>query len=241
MRRTYFAFSIVQLFFSAIADAQPCDYECAKLLAPAIVKQFDSLRKDFEAFLDKSLAPFWNNSEEQEFLRKHPGSLVAVRSATCNSLALSYQLCGVSLSDPQLVDLTNDEETDAIRHFVWSVILACAQGPHFAKKYTTIHELGTEPVNASPVHPRNAMDLHNNAKGIEWVQTDIQRCHSPLFESQVLEAAVYLLATDKLQTLKKGETKCASLRSFKSEDYLSASQNKKQSMNAIRKVGLNCY
>lgn len=155
-----------------------------------------------------ALAHFRGNPAEQEFLRANASALLVIQGAVCSSLSASYAACGVQLSSwNQVVADTNDEETDAIRHFMLAAAIACSRGAQFANRFTTLHE------GAHPEHyqARELMDLKNNRIGAEWGE---KHCRSGArglrsFEEAALEAALKKLKDRGLATLNRGRTACA--------------------------------
>lgn len=157
------------MFFASAAHAQHCSSEQGNLLG-RLTTQLNSLEKSFNDFIETSLKGF-QNEKEREFLRNRIGALPALRSAACDSMVLSTTLCLPKTNPPQKIMAGMDDEMDAVRHFIWTVVIACSKGPRFAKEYTTIHEdveLNSE--------QQIQMDLDNNAKGIAWVEQNMQRC-----------------------------------------------------------------
>lgn len=92
---------------------------------------------------------------------------------------------------------TEDNEVDAIRHFVLSTLL----GYYYPDKALPIlfnHEINGK----RPLNERNLMDLHNNQSGIQFAEA-LKATNSKLSQSEV----AYLAVEQALRLLKRRELK----------------------------------
>ena len=152
-----------------------------------------------------ALARFRGNPAEQEFLRANASALLVIKNSACSALSITYALCDVQLTNwDQVVADTNDEETDAIRHFYMSAAISCSRGAQFANTYMTLHE------GAHPQHyqARELMDIKNNRLGAEWGANACRSLHGN-FDEQAIRAALTKLKERGLATLGRGRTACA--------------------------------
>ncbi len=112
-------------------------------------------------------------SLEAEALKDEPGLLLVLPRIKCRAVVIAQYVCGVSPSEQDL-DVTNDEETDSIRHFVFSALLARYFGGEVALRFSNAHE-DFNGVDRSGLEAREIMDLANNRQGIEWMTSGARR------------------------------------------------------------------
>lgn len=144
-----------------------------------------------------------SRSEEITFIKNNPDAALAIVNSGCASLRISYGLCDVDVSEGRF-SRAWDEEADAVRHFVFSALLACARGKKFAERYTIAHE------GPPPWDEPSKMDIHNNYVGFEWADPKMKRCDLPDLEKRLVIAALKALQQKKLVTLRSGDTACNS-------------------------------
>lgn len=148
--------------------------------------------------------------DEVRFVQNNPESALALVNSGCAAMRVSYGYCEVDvfqeglLQPGQAEPITRaaGEEADAVRHFTFSALLACAKGKTFAERYTIARE-GPPPWDES-----SEMDIHNNYQGFAWADPKFGRCLLPDLEKRILLAALRSLRDHKLVILKRGDTAC---------------------------------
>ena len=148
--------------------------------------------------------------QEAEALKDEPELLLMLPNIHCRAIVISQFVCGIP-ADEQSLDAFNDEETDAIRHFIFSALLTEYFGKETALRYTNAHE-GVESVHGK-LDPRREMDLWNNRVGIAWMSKFGRRLTSRS-NVRLAKGALQALHDGKLTTIKSGENRCAD-KSFK--------------------------
>ena len=143
--------------------------------------------------------------QEAEVLKDEPELLTLLPKIHCRAIVISQFVCGIPVEE-QSLDAFNDEETDAIRHFIFSALLTEYFGKQTALRYTNAHE-GVEGVHGK-LDPRREMDLWNNRVGIEWMSKFGRRLTSRS-NVRLAKGALQALQDDKLVTVKSGENRCA--------------------------------
>lgn len=176
---------------------------------------------------------FRGNPAELEFLLRNPQSLYAIRNVACSALSLSISTCEVHLGKG-LTARINEEETDAVRHFMFGAGIACiARGPEFAQVYTTLHEGPVEQWDRS-----NEMDFKNNLTGIEWSKG---KCGTPWFGSEIkAKHSVQMLRDKKLVTLKKGNSSCTRPEELLQKGFAGIHEQQRNVVEYFQTVGYKC-
>lgn len=140
---------------------------------------------------------------DRKFILNNPGSVMVLRNDTCHALAFSYALCGLDPDDDKTLMLSQDEETDAARHWYFSTALACSRGTDFARTYLIAHELDPKDWAA-----REHMDIHNNYVGLAWA-ADKGNCMRELTDERMARTFVRYLKEGRFKTIEPGKTRCA--------------------------------
>jgi len=153
------------------------------------------------------------NKIERKVLLKYPRMGFMLRNTKCRAIAISAAACGL---DPRSKTFHRDmqhEETDAIRHFVFSYLLATLNGADRALVFTAAHEGSPESWNENSL-----MDLHNNSVGVEafigrWMASPGIRYG----DRWVLELALQALKENRLAVNRMGGTRCATAAIFEQD------------------------
>ncbi len=155
-----------------------------------------------EIFRDKGL--------DIKFARNNPEDLLMIKGTFCRSIALTWGICAKEMEKENERENGIDDETDAIRHYIASAIMACNRSQKYAAQIMTAHE-------GNPPWARDSqMDIHNNFVGIEWADPKFSRCQR-FSEIRVVKSALQALAEGKLVTLTKEDGPCSNPKKILAE------------------------
>lgn len=141
-------------------------------------------------------------SEELIFIKNHPDAALVIANSGCAAMKISYGVCGINILNHENSRAWS-EESDSIRHFVFSALLTCSRGQSLAERYTIAHE-GPPPWTID-----NKMDIFNNYQGFEWANPQYGRCLLPDIEKRLAIAALKKIIKKELVVLVAGDTLCA--------------------------------
>lgn len=185
-------------------------------LQQAAEKAYASNRKDL-SLIGRWVARYVRDEDftsstpdEIRFIQNNPESALAIVNSGCAAMRISYGYCEVDVfsegilqpGHAEAVTRAAGEEADAVRHFTFSALLACARGKNFAERYTIARE------GAPPWDLSSQMDIHNNYQGFAWADPKVGRCLLPDLEKRILLGALKALRDQKLVTLRHGDTSC---------------------------------
>ncbi|MBC7740998.1 MAG: hypothetical protein H7061_02295 [Bdellovibrionaceae bacterium] len=180
-------------------------------------------------FIDKKNPPDdWIHLYENQVFNEFPELMPAVAYQACKAMLITYSMCDVVRGRPiskklisEIQFRTNNEETDALRHFIFTALVAKKVGIEKTRLFTTAHE-GAIPdsklqvLYETPGYDMEKMDIYNNNVALEWMRfTD----PSKISDQQIIAAAIEHLHRGKLITLRKGDTKCTNTKKLLAMDW----------------------
>ncbi len=199
------------LFFQqALAQTcKPSVFEKLKFSARAIVTSVIDKQID-----EKIPATNIMGLQQREVLKLFPELAIIGHEEGCKALILSYTICdaySTATSWEDLFDQTNDEETDAIRHFILTALIARRAGVQKTKFLMNAHEavdpdLGLVEALKATTYERDKMDLYNNFLSLAWVSSQGKK---QISDKDIVEQALLFLKQGKFSKLRIGNLSCA--------------------------------
>ncbi|MBC7420599.1 MAG: hypothetical protein H7328_07720 [Bdellovibrio sp.] len=160
------------------------------------------------------------NYFQREVLQLHPELAFVGKLQGCKALILSSAICDTYENKTEKFAEMADDESDAIRHFLFTSFIAKKTDVQRAKLITTAHEAlsaGTDVqaiLRSTKKFNSQTMDLYNNAKALDFIGSAFVK-PGDVSEKAIIESALYHLQKGYLKVLKKSNNSCANGKAFK--------------------------
>lgn len=144
---------------------------------------------------------------EVDFALKKPSVFSEVVFKALYTHEVIINFCRLNVVE-SLRELEGDEESDALRHFVFSAALGWYLSKEDAAYVLDLHELSVD----GKLSPSNVMDKFNNNLGLIYASKLPARSLGTFFDwGAALSQGVRSLLAGELSVLKKGDSECARL------------------------------
>lgn len=199
--RSWLLFFILLSPLAQADSATDCSMEKALLVYNSEIYQLSLLGQAVESLVLGDSLKGKVTAEEEIFLKNNPMKARKIKAQSCRAVAISYVVCGF---DPREGNFsrTQDEETDAIRHFLFAANLSCHLGRENAERYTIMHE------GHPPWAEASEMDIRNNYVGFAWADDYYTNCANFAGELHSAKSALEKLRDGELTILRQGTTNC---------------------------------